>query len=141
MPYFIEKFHGHVIRVGPDAHAYGDPYTHAFFLTEDGEFVGQSSQPITISAVRTAIKAAESLGKKPFWRHHNKEKITMAHKHAHHEHKTKADGSLEQDAVKANLDSYMAAVKSGAVQILAIGEPLPVPGMPGVSAKTFLVKE
>lgn len=65
----------------------------------------------------------------------------MPHKHAHHEHKTKADGSLEQDAVKANLDSYMAAVKSGAVQILAIGEPLPVPGMPGVSAKTFLVKE
>lgn len=63
------------------------------------------------------------------------------HKHAHHPHKQTPNGSLDQAAVQDNVASYLEAMKAGKVQVLAVGEPVPIPGMDGVSAKTFIVKE
>lgn len=65
----------------------------------------------------------------------------MMHKHAKHGDGKKPDGSLDQSIVQANVVEYLEAMKSGQVQILAIGDPVPVPGAPGVSAKTFIIKE
>lgn len=139
MRWFAERFTGWIIRIGPDAYQRPDPYLWALPLSDHGEFVGVSTKRLNSEAVRVATQAAKSLGfEVPHWLH--KEKI-MTHKHAKHGDGKKPDGTLDQTVVQSNVAEYLDAMKSGKVQILAVGDPLPVPGMDGVSAKTFLIKE
>lgn len=76
MPWFAEgPLLVYLIRFGPDAHSFGDPYTHSFPLSLDGEFKGVSTKPLTAYAVRTAQEAGRTLlGKEPFWRHQHRRK-------------------------------------------------------------------
>lgn len=160
LPYFIEPFHGWVIRIGPDAYKRPDPYIWRVLISDDGrwlmelngellvplspdgEFQAVSTQPLTPSVVRTAIKAAQSLGfDSSRWLH--KEKITMAHDHKHAKHNDKDAAGKVTDQVSAqnNVAAYLEAMKAGKVQLLAVGPPLAVPGLEGVVAKMFILKE
>lgn len=79
MPWFAERFVGYLLRIGPEARAYGDPYLWAIPIRDDGEIVGVSTTPLTPEAARTAIKAAQSLGfDNPNWLHRNRRMNTMA---------------------------------------------------------------
>lgn len=143
--WFIQRFDGWLIRIGPDAEQYGDKYHWCLPFSLNGKFEGVSTQPLTIAAVRTAIKAAESLGyandgnlweRLPTMMHHD-------HKHASHHGDVHPDTGevMDHAAAIANVEEYLAAMKAGKVHLLAVAAPLPVPGMPGVYAKTFLMKE
>lgn len=94
--WFAEPFRGYVIRLGDEARKRPDPYVWAVLISDDGKWLiardgellipladdGEigpvSTAKLSISAARTAIKAAESLGKKPFWRHRHTQEKTMA---------------------------------------------------------------
>lgn len=70
LPWFAERITGgYVIRIGASRRP--QKYTHAFTILDDGEFVGVSTEPLNITAVRTAIEAGRQLldGKTPYWRH------------------------------------------------------------------------
>lgn len=144
MKYFVQRFDGWLIRVGPEAEQYGDKYHWCLPFSLSGQFQGVSTQPLTIAAVRTAIEAAETLGfpnegnlweRVPTVMYHD-------HKHASHGgHNPDTGEVMDHAAAIANVEEYLAALKAGKVKLLAVGAPLPVPGMPGVYAKTFLVKE
>lgn len=63
------------------------------------------------------------------------------HKHAKHQDKDSAGKVTDQAAAQRNVSEYLDAMKSGKVQLLAVGAPLPVPGADGVVAKMFILKE
>lgn len=145
MNYFIKRFDGWLIRIGPEAHQFGDKYSWCLPFSLCGLFEGVSTKRLNTAAVRTAIKAARSLGyglngetlweRIPSMNHHG-------HKHASHGGVNPETGEvLDHAAAIANTEEYVAAMKAGKVTLLAVGPPLPVPGMPGVFAKTFLMKE
>jgi len=68
MPHFAEPFNGWLIRIGPEAFKYRDPYLHSLPISSQGEFAGLSTVPLTVRAAREGIQAARELGLKPFWR-------------------------------------------------------------------------
>lgn len=68
MPWFAERFTGYLIRIGPDARAYGDEYVWSIPITMDGEIKGLSTAGLTIHAARVAIAAGRSItGHEPHW--------------------------------------------------------------------------
>lgn len=71
MPSFAEPFKGWLIRIGPEARKYGDPYEWCLPLSTSGEFVGVSTRPLTTAVKREAFRVAKSLGVKPYWKRLN----------------------------------------------------------------------
>lgn len=63
------------------------------------------------------------------------------HKHAHHGGLSETGEVVDQEAFKKNVADYNAKVQSGEVVGVAVAPPLPIPGLPGHYAKTFIVKE
>ncbi len=145
MRFFLERFTGWLVRIGPEAEQYGDKYTWSLPFSFRGKFEGVSTQPLNATAVRTAIRVAKSLGYglngEKLW-----ERITpsMMHDHKHASHSSVDPDTFavtDQAAAIMDVAEYLAAMKAGKVTLLAVAPPLPVPGMAGVFAKTFLMKE
>lgn len=155
MKWIANRFSGYLIRISPEIKEYGDDYLWCIPLSDEGELTGFSSKPPTPTLLKTAIQAAITLGfQNPVINRRGLHPRTLTtddtkqgvlvmqkHKHAHMEDKHNTDGSLDDSVVKANVAAYNDAVQSGKVKILAIGDPVPVPGLPGVVAKLVVMKE
>lgn len=119
MKWFVRKFTGYQICIGPDAEKEGDDYTHCIPLRESGEFGGYSTKRLTSKVKRAAVQAAESLGfSDPFWKD-RKGKITMVHKAKIPHAKTafKADGAPDWHAIHAALETVKEQEESGHYKI------------------------
>lgn len=62
MKFFIERFEGWLIRIGPEAEKYGDKYDWCLPVSLFGFIEGVSTKLITAAVARTAIEAVRSLG-------------------------------------------------------------------------------
>lgn len=156
LKWFLQPFNGWLVRIGPEAEKYGDAYLWCVPISDRGELTGFSSRRPTASGLKAALHAANTLGfYNPIIERRGVHPRTLVvseglikgvfsmskHKYAHVEEKHAADGSIDPAVAKANVASYNEAVQSGKVHVLAVGDPVAVPGMPGVVAKLVIMKE
>ncbi len=137
MPAFVEKLCEHVgvVRVGPDAHVFGDPYRYAFiYVIENGYAVckGLADAGFNPAEYREAIQAINhATGKlasydraKTPYRTVQKDlgqtegKIIM---HKAHE-AIKADGTVDHVKVAEGAAYWMQQIQSGAYKLITGGE-------------------
>ncbi len=146
LSFFTQRFTGWLVRIGPEAEQYGDKYQWCLPFSFRGKFEGVSTKPLSAAAVRTAVTVAKSLGYglngENLWERITPSMNGHGHKHATHTHvDSNTFAVTDQAAAIMDVAEYLKAMKDGKVTILAIAPPLPVPGLPGVVVKTFLMKE
>jgi len=127
MNWFVRRWSGYQVCIGPDANQEGDPYEHCIPLRDTGEFGGYSNSRLNHVVVSTAFKAAYMLGfKEPFWR--NREGRVFMQK------KTKlpsifdpaaldSEGYLKPAVAKVALHHIIEQVEAGHWKIQPVSEP------------------
>jgi hypothetical protein len=121
LKWFVRRWSGYQICIGPDAEKEGDKYEWCIPLRDTGEFGGLSTTKLTTRAKRTATKAAISLGfNEPFWRN-SKGKVTMAQP-LHAKHGGQLGTQTDQKKVIEITQAYLDAMKAGKVTVDHIGE-------------------
>jgi len=143
LKYFCKPFTGWLVRIGPDAEEYGDPYWWVVAVSTEGELTGFSSVPPTAEGLKTALRAAIALGfpkpiidrrganprtlevsngvtKGAFIVKRSKHDRAHNRKHMPHiEEAMKDDGTMDVPAMEAALPEVVAAVKAGKLKILS----------------------